>query len=83
MEERKWYVYALYSEKSDIIYVGMSESIERRLTEHNAGKVKSTKGHLPWILIYHEFVGERNQARIREKHFKGTSGRRKLRKLVK
>ena len=27
---------------------------EHRLKEHNAGKNRYTKGHLPWVIIYTE-----------------------------
>ena len=39
-----FYVYALRSLKDLRIYVGMTQNIEIRLSEHNKGKTKSTKG---------------------------------------
>ena len=40
-----YFVYVLKSENNWRFYVGMTENIERRLTEHNSGKTKSTKGY--------------------------------------
>ena len=77
-----WYVYALYSPGSDIIYVGMSERPEERLEEHNRGKVKSTKGHIPWRKFFVVEAGDREAARRIEKYYKGASGKRKLRKIL-
>jgi predicted GIY-YIG superfamily endonuclease len=34
----KYFVYVLWSEKSKRKYVGMTESLENRLKEHNVGK---------------------------------------------
>ncbi len=47
-----FYVYALRSLKDLRIYVGMTQNIEIRLSEHNKGKTKSTKGCKPWELIF-------------------------------
>ena len=44
-------VYILYSEKSDIYYVGHTENVSKRLLEHNDLLSKSfTSKHQPWIL---------------------------------
>ena len=77
-----WYVYSLYSYKSDIIYVGMSQDPEKRLLEHNNGKTRSTKAHIPWVKFFQEEIGERGKAREREKYYKSASGKKKLKKLL-
>ncbi|PKP39749.1 MAG: endonuclease [Bacteroidetes bacterium HGW-Bacteroidetes-15] len=79
---QNFYVYALVSQVDGRIYVGMSQDVDRRLAEHNAGKVKSTKGFIPWILFFKELVGDAEQAREREKFFKAASGKRKLREIL-
>ena len=48
------FVYVLRSLKSQVLYTGMTENLERRLVEHNQGKTRFTKGHLPWELVYKE-----------------------------
>ncbi len=82
MENGAWWIYGLYSESSDIIYVGMSEQKDIRLKEHNAGKVKSTKAHVPWIKFFEEFIGSIEEARKQEKYYKNASGKRKLRTIL-
>lgn len=82
MQEQGWFVYALYSEVSNIIYVGMSEHPEKRLEEHNKGKVRSTKAHKPWKKIFQEFIGDSGLARKKEKYYKSAVGKRKLKKLL-
>ncbi len=72
-------VYAIKSEDSGRIYVGMSLDPKRRLKEHNSGKVFSTKGFRPWILIFFENCGtKRTYARKREKYWKSGIGKEKL-----
>ena len=80
MKENKYFVYALRSKVDGRIYVGFSSNLERRLKEHNSGKTKSTKGYVPWELIYWEEANSRIEARKREIYFKNASGKRKLKK---
>lgn len=54
----------------------MSDNTERRLEEHNRGKVTSTKSGVPWKKIYEEECGNRIEARKREKYLKSAAGRR-------
>ncbi|WP_082391351.1 GIY-YIG nuclease family protein [Jiulongibacter sediminis] len=75
-------VYVLISEKDSIRYVGMSENPERRLLEHNSGKSKFTKGHMPWKKVYQEEFETRKEARAREKYFKSGVGREFLDRLL-
>lgn len=70
-----YFVYALSSLKEKRIYVGMSSDVERRIKEHNAGQVFSTKGYRPWMLIHKEEVGTRQEARNREKYLKSGVGK--------
>ena len=77
-----WSVYALYSVNHDRIYIGMSKRIQKRLSEHNRGKVRSTKAFVPWIKIYEKEIGERQEAREYEKYLKTTSVRRMIRGII-
>ena len=70
-----YYVYVLQSLSSSIYYVGIAKDIELRLKDHNRGKSRFTKGHLPWKLIYSEGPFETQVARDKEKYYKSTSGR--------
>jgi putative endonuclease len=71
-------VYAIKSEKDGRIYVGMTSKLERRLNEHNSGRTRSTKGYVPWVLIYTEEASTRIEAREREKYWKSGCGKEKL-----
>jgi putative endonuclease len=42
-----FYVYILRSSKDGKRYVGMTENLERRMNEHESGRVKSTKTDVP------------------------------------
>ena len=77
-----WYVYAIISEINEFIYVGMCLDLDRRLKEHNNGKSKFTKAYLPWKFLYTEFVGDRINARAREKYLKSGIGKEFLKTLV-
>jgi putative endonuclease len=65
-----FYVYVLKSNKYNEMYVGSTSDLRRRFTEHNVGKVKSTKDKRPYKLIYYEAYGANFDARRREKMLK-------------
>ncbi len=73
-----YFVYVLQSESHDNRYIGSTENIEKRLIEHNAGKVRYTKGRRPWELIYQESFISRGEARKREIFLKSGQGRKYL-----
>jgi len=76
-----FYVYAISSLKRNYIYVGLTDSIERRFMEHNSGKNKTTKPYLPFKIIYTEKVETRVDARKREKYFKSGIGKEILKAI--
>ena len=75
-----WTVYVLKSEKQERLYVGMSENLNRRLSEHNSGKVFSTKAYRPWQIILTEEYLNSELARKREKYLKSGYGKMWLKK---
>ena len=78
----KYFVYILKSLQFDKTYVGITNKIERRLGEHNAGKSVYTKKFRPWIIVYKEEVTNCNIAREREKNFKSAAGRKKIKNIL-
>ncbi len=70
-----FFVYSIRSLKDGRFYVGMTESLERRIKEHNNGRTKSTKGYTPWILVFFEKFKTREEARKREKYLKSGIGK--------
>ena len=68
-------VYILLSEKDNKRYIGFTHNLERRLTEHNSGKVKSTKNRIPLKVIYTEEFVLKSDAMKREKQIKSKKGK--------
>ena len=68
-------IYVIQSRIDKRIYVGLSANVEKRVEDHNSGRVFSTKGYRPWILVYTEKVGSRKEARERERFFKSGCGK--------
>ena len=69
------WVYILESQASGRYYVGSAEDVEFRLTEHNEGKVGSTRPYRPWGLVYKEEHPDRSAAVRRERQIKGMKSR--------
>ena len=75
-------IYVIKSEVDNRLYVGFTENIERRIKEHNSGKTRSTKGYIPWVIVYKEEINERSLARQREKYLKSGCGKEFLKKIL-
>jgi putative endonuclease len=71
-------VYVLRSLSGGKHYVGMATDVVARLKEHNRGKSRFTKGHIPWELLYAEEVGAAALARKREKYLKSAAVKKYL-----
>ena len=74
----EYFTYVIQSEIDGRLYKGQTEDINIRIAQHNAGKTKSTKGYLPWNLVYFEKFETREEALQREKFFKSGIGREYL-----
>ena len=73
-----YYIYVLFSEKDRQLYVGMTNSLKRRLHEHFSGRVTATKHRLPLKFVYHEAYIKWSDAKRRETYLKGGNGRAQL-----
>ena len=71
-----YFVYVIKSEKDSKLYYGLTTNLEKRLSQHNAGEVKSTKSRVPFKLAYSEKMKTLSEARKREKYFKSGFGRK-------
>ena len=69
-----WIAYILKSLSSGGYYKGSCEDIGRRLHNHNAGRVKSTKSGRPWALHYNETLLNKTEALRRERFLKSRTG---------
>ena len=71
-------VYVLKSLLDNATYVGMAKDADTRVKEHNAGRNRYTKGHLPLLIIYTEKHADWTLARVREKYLKTSAGKKWL-----
>lgn len=78
-----WYVYVLQSQKNGKWYTGSTCDLQKRISNHNAGRNKSTKYGIPWKLIYYEAGLNRDDTRVREKYLKSGMGKRYLKNRLK
>lgn len=65
-----FYIYVLQSLEDGTCYVGYTKDMTLRLKSHNLGKVRYTKGHLPYKLVYTEAYTTIKDAKSREKEIK-------------
>jgi len=56
-------------------YVGITDDVERRLDEHNHGKISSTAKYRPWKITHFAAFLERKMAAEYELYLKSGSGR--------
>lgn len=77
-----FYVYVIQNDFNNKHYIGSTSNIENRLSEHNQGRVKSTKNKGKWRLIYSEEYKTNTEARIRENKIKSYKGGNAFKKLI-
>lgn len=75
-------VYIIQSTVSKRYYTGCSKNFERRLNEHNLGKVRSTKAYVPWKVVYKENFESREKAYRREQQIKSYKSGSAFQKLI-
>ena len=80
---KTFYVYVLRSRLDGKFYTGFTSDLNHRLTEHNSGKVTSTKSRIPMELIYYEFCLNKKDGINREKYLKTTYGKRYIKSRLK
>ncbi|WP_120182875.1 GIY-YIG nuclease family protein [Pelobium manganitolerans] len=75
-------VYVIFSAKLNRFYVGYTENLEKRLSEHNSGFSTYTSRANDWVLKYAEHYPDRQSAHNRELRIKGKKSRRYLEWLI-
>ena len=65
-----YYVYLIKCKKHSETYLGSTNDLRRRLSEHNNGREISTKRYRPWRLVYYEAYRSEKDAREREMKLK-------------
>ena len=78
-----YFVYILQSLKDKKYYIGFSSNLQERLSRHNLGLSKSTKGRRPLKLVYYEKFNSKKEAINREKYFKTYKGWKERQNLIK
>jgi putative endonuclease len=80
--EEMYCVYILLNEAKTRTYTGVADDVNKRLDEHNAGKVKSSRPYRPYKVIHVEPFGTLSEARRQEAFYKSTVGRRRLKEML-
>jgi len=75
-------LYILQSETSGKFYVGSTEDLDRRLSEHNRGQTPSTRGRGPWKLVHQEQFASLLEAHRRELEVKGWKSAKLIKALI-
>lgn len=70
-----YYVYILYSSKSQNFYYGYTTDLKKRIEEHNNGFSISTKPYIPWKLVWYCCFSEQKIAKDFERYIKSGSGK--------
>lgn len=66
-----YFVYILTSKKDNSHYIGYTgKEVIDRLQEHNQGKCKYTKGHIPYQLTKYIALATKKEAKDQEHYFK-------------
>ena len=77
------FIYILYSATPDKYYTGSCEDLAERINErHNAGRNLSTKGGIPWSLVYSESFETRSGAVRGEMQIKKKKSRKYIEWLI-
>lgn len=72
MKEHNYYVYILTNKNKKVLYTGVTNSLDQRLTEHYFAKSSSFTGKYNChYLLYYEHFQYINRAIEREKQIKG------------
>jgi putative endonuclease len=77
------YTYVLKSLKDSLLYIGSTDNLKRRFTEHSEGRVRSTKCRKPLKLIFYEAFSNKEDSVRREKYFKTTKGKTTLKIMLR
>ena len=75
-------MYILRSKKNGRYYVGQTSNLWDRLRRHNEGRVKATRGAIPWVLMHTERYETRRKAVEREREIKSKKSRGFIERLI-
>jgi len=75
-------VYVIQSSLNKRYYIGHTKNLDKRLEQHNLGKVRSTKNGNPWQLVYTEESRTKHEAYKRELQIKSYKGGEAFKRLI-
>jgi putative endonuclease len=75
-----YYVYVIKSLGRSYRYVGITDNTERRISQHQAGREKTTRPYRPFKVLFTEVYPYRIEARKREKYLKSGIGKEWIKK---
>jgi putative endonuclease len=76
-------LYILQSQLTGRYYVGSTNDLPRRLSEHARSHSPATKGRGPWVLVYQESFQSLLEARRREFEIKRWKSAKLIAALIK
>ena len=72
MKNHHYYVYMLTNKANKVLYIGVTNNLERRMSEHKQKLIKGfTSKYNLTKLVYYEYYTDINDAIRREKQLKG------------
>ncbi|MEQ8910564.1 MAG: GIY-YIG nuclease family protein [Vicingaceae bacterium] len=75
---KRMYVYLMTNKNNTVLYTGMTNDLERRVSEHKSGEIKGfTSKYKCYKLVYFEVFPSPKEAISREKQIKGGSRAKK------
>ena len=77
-----YYVYILINLDRNKTYTGVTQDIQRRLKEHNQGKMAFSRKFAPYNILYMEKFATSSEAYTKERFYKSTSGRRNIKNML-
>jgi putative endonuclease len=72
------FIYILQSESTGRFYIGSTNDLERRLSEHTRAHSLATRGRGPWKLVHQESLATLLLARQREREIKNWKSAKKI-----
>ncbi len=77
-----FYVYILQSEVDGSYYIGFTENLEKRISQHNNGESNYTRRKMPWKLAYFEAFETKADAIKRERFLKAQKNKVFYQRLI-
>jgi putative endonuclease len=77
------YVYVIWDSESRKFYIGYTQNIDRRISEHKRDACHTTQRYAEKSLVYYEAFKCETDARRRERYLKSSNGRKGLKLILR